>query len=61
MITVLSPGLKGAEFRHVDAAMTFARARGGTLNFEYTPGTLGEYLLRKAGFRPVGPRAWRYV
>ena len=33
MITVMSPGLKSAEFRHVNAAMAFAKARGGTLNF----------------------------
>lgn len=61
MITVMSPGLKSAEFRHVDAAMEFAKARGGTLNFRQTPGMLGETLLRKAGFRPIGPRAWSYV
>lgn len=61
MITVLAPGLKDAEFQHVEAAMTFAKARGGTLNFQHSPGMLGEALLRKAGFRPVGPRAWSYV
>lgn len=61
MITVMSSGLKSVGFRHVDAAMAFAKGRRGTLNFRHSPGTLGETLLRKAGFRPVGPRAWSYA